>query len=115
MTEAAERIAAGRRAYDVCIEASGRFSGLIGRAHHDGVAYVLWAEVGDLLDSPRGPQSESACSDMAAAVAEDWLSINTESSESVSSYFERWCPGKGSAWLAHDRESAAQPSAPGAS
>jgi hypothetical protein len=39
---------------------------------------------------------------MAAAVAEDWLLVDTGSSESVAAYFERWDPAKGSAWLAEE-------------
>jgi hypothetical protein len=100
MTRTARRILAGERAYDVCIGQSGALSELIGRAHHDGAAYILWAAIGDLLDAPGGPQSESACNAMAAAVATDWLSGDTESSESVSSYFGRWDPRNGPAWLA---------------
>ena len=102
MTQAARRILAGDRAYDVWLDAGGPLSELICKAHHDGAAYVLWASVSDLLDSPWGPLSESACNQMAAAVAEDWLSVDTGTPESVAAYFERWDPANGSAWLAEE-------------
>jgi hypothetical protein len=100
MTRTAQRILAGERAYDVCVDTTGALVALLGKAHNDGTAYVLWAEIGDLVDSPRGPQSESACNGMAAAAAADWLSVEIQSPEAVASYFDRWNPATGSAWLA---------------
>jgi hypothetical protein len=103
MTHAAKRISAGDRAYEVCTDAMGALVDLIGKAHHDGAAYLLWAEISDLFDSPWGPRSESACSAFAAAASADWLSV-ARSPEAVASYFERWHPGRGSAWLAHESQ-----------
>lgn len=107
MTRAAQRILAGERPYDVCNDATGRLSDLIGMAHHDGAAYVLWARISDLVDHPSGPQSEFACNDMARAVSGDWLRVDSRSAESVAAYFERWDLATGSAWLAQEAQTLA--------
>jgi hypothetical protein len=101
MTRASLRIAAGERPYDVCIEACGALTNadIFGKADHDGTAYILWAEISDLYDSPSGPRSEAACDAMALAVAIDWLAIDAELVGSVSSFFQRWEPAKGASWL----------------
>lgn len=108
MTRASQRILAGDRAIDVCRDL-GAFADLIGKAHNDGAAYILWAEMGDLFDSPWGPQSEKACNDMAAAASADWLAVDTQSPQAVTSYFERWDPAAGSAWLGVERRSDGEP------
>ena len=102
MTHASLRIVAGERSYDVCIEACGALTNadMFGKADHDGAAYILWAEISDLYDSPSGPRSEAACDAMALAGATDWLAIDAESVGPVSSFFQRWEPAEGTSWLA---------------
>lgn len=101
LTEVAEKvIAPEERPYDIAIDAMGAIGGVLTEARHAGVAYMLWAEISDLLDAPRGPESEEMCDAYARAAATDWLAVDATSPEAVTFYFDRWEPGSGSAWVA---------------
>jgi len=86
------------RAYDIALAAAGELSPLAngdeqafsGAARHGSDAYLLWVGVAGLLDAPTGPLSEDACNRVAAALANDWLPIDSGSTEAVRSFFERW-------------------------
>ena len=38
-------------------------------------AYVIWAEISDLLDAPGGPESEELCEYLAGDFARRWLAL----------------------------------------
>lgn len=102
MSRAAERIqSTDARPYDVAIDAMGELGGLLVEEQRAGVAYLLWAEISDLYDDPRGPGSEALCDRTARAAALDWRGIDPTSSHEIATYFEQWDPKGGSAWLEH--------------
>ncbi len=99
MTQVAERVLASEeRPDDVAIDAMGALGGLLTEASHGGIAYLLWAEISDLCDDPRGPGSAEECNKRARAAASDWPAVDRDSVEAVDSYFERWDPRTGTAW-----------------
>lgn len=76
------------RIYWVVVEGPGTFLDLDIR--HAGSAYLLWASIGDLMDSPWGPGSEHACNWMARKVAADWLLTDHASYGAIEDFFESW-------------------------
>lgn len=73
-------------------------SDVLEKATHGGEAYVLWADISDLFDDPRGPHSEALCNEFALRAATDWATVDSDSREAVESYFERWNPNGGIEW-----------------
>ena len=107
LSETAERVLAGERAYSVAHDATNAMLAgpIVLEARHGGIAYVLWGSIADMFDDPRGPYSEEACQAFAQAASTDWQAINARSAEAIASYFQRWDPGSkprrvGSAWRA---------------
>jgi len=91
LTEHSYRVLAhGADVYEVARHALVYFMPLVGKATDAGRAYILWAEISDLLDSPSGPQSLDVCETYARAAAREWLLVDTAAVSSVDSFFGRW-------------------------
>jgi len=108
MKDFSERVLApSADAYEVATGAMGALHSLLitslgatGETSDAGRAYIIWAEITDLLDSPWGPESEEVCERHARAFASDWMQVDTAIARSVDSFFDRWKPYSGSSWNA---------------
>lgn len=92
MTEVARNVLQpkGRRTYDIVMEDTNQFIDEFIDCSHGGGAYVLWMEISDLYDDPRGPMSEELCEKVGRRAAAEWMSVDQSSPEEVSLFFARW-------------------------
>ncbi|WP_020075947.1 hypothetical protein [Cryocola sp. 340MFSha3.1] len=81
--------AAPGEVYELSMEGAARFTKLFD-ADHAGLAYVLWMDVSDLYDHPRGRQSMDECERMGRMVARDWLKSDPQTYDDAARFFERW-------------------------
>jgi hypothetical protein len=81
--------AGDRRVYDVVADNSSRILEFI-ECMHGGAAYVLWANITDLLDDPFGPGSERLCHETAQKAASEWIELDRTSQAEIDTYFKRW-------------------------
>jgi hypothetical protein len=96
--------AAGADAYWVSMEVAKEIIHFpdFGTEDHEGDAYVLWAEISDLLDAPGGPESPELCRSVAEKAASTWDSVDQSDPEQVAAYFTRWDSRHGEGWRRAD-------------
>jgi hypothetical protein len=102
------RLAAeGADAYEVSIEVAGEIVDTpdFETEDHAGNAYVLWAEISDLVDAPGGPESPELCRSVAQKAALAWDSVDQTNPERLADYFARWSPRYGDDWRVTARPS----------
>jgi len=90
MDATAHRVLFGtERAYVVAIDTMGDLAHLDRGAESQSswAAYILWAQISDLLDDPRGPQSEELCNEIATAFSRQWLALEDRETESKQDAF----------------------------
>lgn len=91
MTEMARKVLQpGRRTYDIINEGVNQFIDKLADCSHGGTAYVLWMEISDLYDDPRGPLLEELCEEIGRKAAAEWLSVDQTSQEAIDEFFARW-------------------------
>jgi len=102
MTEACRRIVRSKRTgfvrdfvEDIAGEAAGELLDAMvedesfAKSAYGGDAYILWAEIGDLVGFVGSPGSVVICNQIGYAMATDWLSIDADSDEAIQGFF---CP-----------------------
>lgn len=78
-----------QRVYDIVVNNSNRFHEFFDCVH-GGAAYVLWANVTDLLSDPFGPGSEWLCHEIGQKAASEWMELDRTSQDAIDAYFQRW-------------------------
>lgn len=91
MTELAREVLdpGDQRVYDIVIGMSNRFHDFFD-LKHGGDAYVLWANITDLLGYPLGPASERLCQEIGQKAASEWMELDRTSQDAIDAYFRRW-------------------------
>lgn len=91
LTSAAQRVLVPTgNAYEVGLDVMGTIGGeLITTAACGGRAYCLWAELTDIADAPR-IDDPALCEERSRMAAAEWLEVDTNSSDAIERYFERW-------------------------
>ncbi|MCU1413919.1 MAG: hypothetical protein JWN80_1259 [Microbacteriaceae bacterium] len=91
---AARILSRAERAYDVDLEIASQLSNLISTSDEvssTGGAYVLWAEITDLVDDPMGPNSDEMCAAFSVVLARAWQQLSDRHDERVQTKFvRRW-------------------------
>jgi hypothetical protein len=97
MTDRAQQVLAADESsiYELTLDAGAYFMNLFERGTYAGSAYCIWMELSDLVDDPRGPQSDAVCLQIARKASLEWLGIDQASPVAVDGYFIRW---QTSAW-----------------
>lgn len=92
MTEMARKVLqpSGARTYDVINEGVNQFIDEFADCSHGDRAYVLWMDISDLYDDPRGPLSEEWCEEIGRKAAAEWLSVDQTSGNAIDEFFARW-------------------------
>lgn len=73
MDSAVDNLRDGEDAYEVAISMMGLLGGhVLTDSVFGGSAYQMWAEISDLLDDPKGPESHRMCEAAASYVASEW-------------------------------------------
>ena len=103
MDEGAARVLTrSERTYDIALETGGKLTDLVAtpdEAFPTGAAIVLWMEISDLVDAPRGPMSDEMCEKFATAFSLAWQALPEDADERAElGLIRRWQKHLGRYW-----------------